>query len=127
VGITSGTTPEVIRTIKGVGEIQARECSVAPPTLTKLSFKNTSGETLKIWVDRAGNVNGVAENPEVFTEPNGGTQDITTALETAVRRLHIFPADGSKGPQARVTLSHQGSATTCNDVHLAVLNWSTRE
>jgi hypothetical protein len=108
------STPTTVRSIKGVGSVQA-SCNSGEPVV---GVSNTSGETLRVFRDEA---NGfapleIANNASPFFPIDGDTG----------WRLHLFPANGSKTPQADVTVSVHDT-DNCATSQVSVLNVTTQQ
>jgi hypothetical protein len=80
--------------------------------------QNTSGETLHIFIDKVDDFDTAELN-------NNGAR-IDAASADTVFKYHVFPADGTKRPQADIAVSvhHTGN---CSTSQVSVLNVTTEQ
>jgi hypothetical protein len=129
-GITTGT--DTIRTVSGVGSVTAT-CDPdglgSGPQDLRLRLVNGSGETLSAYVYRARTGSGVAADPLTFSIPDAGIIDpVDAALPAEVGehiRIHVFPADGTKRPQAEILVSANTNSEGCSNDTVHVLDLTT--
>jgi hypothetical protein len=128
IGLPSdGTTYETIRSLTGIGSIQAT-CSGSNPPSVKVRLRNTSGEALRAFVDEGDG----GQNPETLSDAgvanNTNEAGHPANQSNGLGRLsyHIWPDDGSKRPQANVAVSVY-APSTCSAAQVAVLALNTEE
>ena len=109
-------TTETIRSIAGIGSIEAG-CITDDGTV-HVGLRNSSGESLQVAMDLGDSLGFES------SLPNQAAEVISGIAEDEILQLHAAPADGTKAPQADVTVSvdHTGN---CNTTQVAVLNVTT--
>lgn len=111
-----------VRTLTGIGEIGA-ECTSGA---LEWKFVNTSGETLDVEEMR-----GTPGAPDVTRDAIEleDTEDDDTASATghSTIRWHIVPSDGTKSPQADVSVSTDEVAGNCAASRITVLVLNTQQ
>jgi hypothetical protein len=120
---------EAVRTVKGIGPLRVF-CDDGGVEFLALSVLNQSGEELVSYTDSVRTDTGSSADPYVSVALDGGglglTEDEPDTGERGVFRTHIFPKDGSKTPQAHLTVGFNGSLG-CGDAQVSVLNLTTEE
>jgi hypothetical protein len=115
IGIVQAPSVETVRTIAGTGQINAR-CEDGQ---VFVQFKNASGEELQARVDT-----GDTQIVDDSIPNNFSLDQEATALADEIYQFHVFPADGSKTPQADITVSASFTGS-CSNAQVAVLNVTT--
>jgi hypothetical protein len=87
-----------VRTLTGIGVLKAR-CSDEPNGTTVL-VHNSSGEELRVKFASDG---GGASGDSVIA--NGAIGGFNAVGSPGTTRMHIWPSDGSKAPQADIVVS----------------------
>jgi hypothetical protein len=133
-----GLTPdaeETIRAIRGIGPliVQCNTAGGGPGQETlDLEIVNNSAKTLKAYTDRADSANGVMADPATSFANSGSGMPLTGGLapdqgDEGVFRVHVFPSDGSKRPQADVIVGYAVGTNACLDAQVSILNLTTEE
>lgn len=109
-----------VRSLTGIGALNA-SCTEGGIDTVNLQLTNGSGEPLSFrWGDTQGNDGGnfVQPNEQEAIEPLVGGQSNL--------RLHIFPTDGTKRPQASLDIN-VGGGDDCPEKHVTVLALNTEQ
>ena len=118
IGLPESPAPaEVIRTIKGIGDVRANCTNTGNPHVLLL---NNSGETLVSRLDRGSGLswsNNIADGSDV---------NVGITSQDQLWQYHLSPADGSKRPQTTVTVAIDRTGD-CNTAQVAVINVTTEE
>jgi hypothetical protein len=116
---------ENIRTITGVGELQVY-CDGSGYANVVVRLKNESGETLRVFTKEWNGTVGHFDESELADGEEGA--GIGGFGQKGLVRYYVFPADGSKRPQADVTVSVPGQTPgDCDTAQVSVLDVTTEE
>jgi hypothetical protein len=125
-GGISTTQFETIRTITGIGSLQAK-CNEFTGSLL-VRVRNTSGEPLRSYMDVIGSdgPNGTGHFPSAMANNSFDLEGGHQMGSVDTFRYHIWPDDGSKSPQADMTVSSVRHGL-CPISGLAVLVLNTQQ
>jgi hypothetical protein len=116
-----GSLGVLVRSVTGVGEIYAR-CNNNNPDQPLFDFENTSGEAVRVFAEEVTPSSGSFS----ATDLNNNVGQTYAGNGDTLTKLYVFPADGSKTPQADITVSI-ADTNDCTDSAVSVLSVTTQE